>query len=110
MQPLFNQVWGLWYVFALHPNRALQNPQQECSKRVKNAIQAVRKHLRRDLKKLSSDTLHVRIASETILWEENPALWRTIDGKNSIEVCFCDLPVLGGECFGEGGSVLNAIY
>lgn len=85
-QQLFNQVWALWYFFAVHPNQVLQNPQQDSLKRLENAIQEVRKHLRRELKRLSSDTLQIQIASEKILWEDTPALWLTIDGINPVEV------------------------
>jgi hypothetical protein len=79
-------VWALWYFFAVHPNQVLQNPQQDSLKRLKSTIQEVRKHLRQELKRLSSETLHIQIASEKILWEDAPALWLSIDGLNPIEV------------------------
>lgn len=85
-QQLFNQVWALWYFFAVHPNQVLQNPQQDSLERLKGIIQEVRKYLRRELKKLSSDTLQIQIASEGILWEDAPVLWLTIDGKDPVEV------------------------
>jgi len=81
-----SDVWSLWYFFALHPTRRLQNAQQECKEELNNKTKRVIKTLKKELRAISSEELQVNISSEILSWEKEPALCLTIDGKNSLDV------------------------
>ena len=86
---MLNRLWSMWYFFAFHPHRVIQNSLKKLSKRPENVLKQMRKNIRREFRQLSSDTQRVNIASENILWDDQPALWVTIDGKDALDVYNC---------------------
>jgi hypothetical protein len=88
-EDILNRVWSMWYFFAFHPHRVIQNPSKELSKRPDNVLKQMRNNIRREFRQLSSDTRRVNIASETLLWDDQPALWIIIDGKDAVDVYNC---------------------
>lgn len=84
-QQSFSYAWCLWYFFGAQPRRLVLHPQTligqatECIKRIRNAL------LRR-LHALSGREVRVSITSEEVLWNSEPALWLTMDGKDAVIV------------------------
>jgi hypothetical protein len=88
-EDILTRVWSMWYFFAFHPHRVIQNPLEELSKRPDNVLTQMKKNIRREFRQLSSDTRQVNIASEDILWDDQPVLWVTIDGNDALDVYKC---------------------
>jgi len=72
-------IWSMWYVFANHPNRLIQSASSTCAQEASNLLRRIRQRLRDRLKSKSSDDLKISIISETLTWNEEPALWITVD-------------------------------
>ncbi len=83
---VYSRVWSLWYFFTFHPEQVLHDASEKCTRQLTNTIRRVRNNLRQKLEATSSGSIHINIASEDILWEQERALWLTIDGKNAVEV------------------------
>ena len=73
------RIWSMWYVFANHPNRVIQSASSQCAREASNLLRQIRQRLRDQLKGKSSDELKISIVSETLTWNEDPALWITVD-------------------------------
>lgn len=78
---IFRDVWPMWYFFAFHPARVMQNAAEESSRESLGLLGKIRLDLRQRLKRLSSADLRISIASESLPWEGRPALWLTIDAR-----------------------------
>jgi hypothetical protein len=78
---IFRGVWPMWYFFAFHPGRVMQNAAEECPRESLGLLGRIRLELRQRLKRLSSADLRISIASESLAWEGTPALWLTIDAR-----------------------------
>lgn len=85
-QKIFRRVWNMWYFFALHPERVMQNAAEECARESQGILRAIRLDLRVRLRRLSSDDLRLNIAAEDILWDDRPALWLTADARRPLDV------------------------
>ena len=85
-QITFNRVWSMWYFFSTHPNRTHRKPEIEYPKKVNSKIKSIQRNIQRDLSNISSKDLRISIASSDIFWDDKPALWILIDGKNVVEV------------------------
>lgn len=80
-QKIFRGVWPMWYFFAFHPARVIQNAAEESSRESLGLLGKIRLDLRQRLKRLSSADLRISTASESLPWEGTPALWLTIDAR-----------------------------
>lgn len=78
---VFRDIWPMWYFFAFHPGRVMQNAAEECSRESFGLLGKIRLELRQRLKRLSSADLRISIASENLPWDGTPALWLTIDAR-----------------------------
>jgi len=96
-QKIFHEVWPLWYFFAFHPERVMQNALEECSRESLGLLRKIRLELRQRLKRISSADLQVSVVSESLPWEGTPALWLTIDAHYAWDI------------YGALPSVLDAI-
>jgi hypothetical protein len=85
-QRTFREVWPVWYFFAFHPGRVMQNASEECSKESLGILRKFRLELRQRLKRLSSAGIQIRITSESLLWEGTPALCLTIDAHDAWDI------------------------
>ena len=73
------RIWSMWYFFASHPNRVIQSASSQCAREAINLVRQIRQRLRDRLKGKSSDELKISIVSERLTWNEEPALWITVD-------------------------------
>lgn len=73
------RIWAMWYVFATHPSRVIQSASSRCPQEASQLLRQIRQRLRDRLKGKSSDELKISIVSETLTWNEDPALWITVD-------------------------------
>ncbi|MGA9994777.1 MAG: hypothetical protein WBP93_05140 [Pyrinomonadaceae bacterium] len=85
-QKVFSNLWSMWYFFALTPKKVMQNAAEEAARESSGLIRTIRLDLKQKLRRLSSDTLQIEIASESILWDETSALWMTIDAHDAWDV------------------------
>lgn len=83
---VMSAVWSMWYFFANHPARVMQNASKECPKKVDDVLRTTRQVLKAKLRELTSDTFNVRILSEDVAWKAEPAIWIAMDGDNPLEV------------------------
>lgn len=74
-----SRIWTTWYVFANHPNRVIPSASSTCAQEASNLLRQMRQRLRDRLKGKSSDDLKISIVSETLTWNEDPALWIKVD-------------------------------
>lgn len=95
-QKTFRRVWNMWYFFAYHTEKIMQNAAEECARESLRILRAIRLDLRVRLRRISSDDIKFNIASEDIPWDEQPALWLTADARDPLHV-FGSLPSLLGE-------------
>ncbi len=82
---IFNDVWCSWYFFAFHPNQRFQKATWQCTQQFSNQVREIRKNIKRELRKLSQNSLQVSILSEDVLWEEERTLWLVINGENAFD-------------------------
>lgn len=73
------RIWAMWFEFANHPARVIQNAPSVCTQQATNALRKIRQNLRDRLKGKSSDQLKISIVSESLTWNDRPALWITVD-------------------------------
>ncbi|HKO98121.1 MAG TPA: hypothetical protein VJU86_14080 [Pyrinomonadaceae bacterium] len=73
------RIWAMWFEFANHPTRVIQNAPSVCTQEATNALRRIRQNLRDRLKGKSSDQLKISIVSESLTWDDRPALWITVD-------------------------------
>jgi len=85
-QTIFRRVWSLWYFFSFHPTKMYADARRDCPKRLEKIMKEARGNVRRELRRLSSETFQAQMVSEEILWEEEKALWIRVDGQNALEV------------------------
>lgn len=82
----FESVWKNWYFFASYPTRRFMETKQKPDVLFGKKIKEVRQAIRKELRKLTSNTVKIEIFSESILWDTDPTLWIKIDGDNVIDV------------------------
>jgi hypothetical protein len=80
---VYQHIFELWHVFVNNPERVVPSV-QGLRVQVPNALGAMRQGIARGLKACSTGSVNVRIASETLLWDNSRALWITIDGTDAI--------------------------
>lgn len=85
-QATFKELWCSWYFFAFHPNQRFQNATWQCTQQFSNQVREIRNNIRRELRRLSQNSLQVSILSEDVLWEEEQTLWLVINGENVFDV------------------------
>jgi hypothetical protein len=90
-QKTLHRVWNAWYFFTFHPEKVMQNAVEECTREAQKLLRTIRLDLRAKLRRLSAGDIRVSIASEDILWDEQPALWLMIDSREPSGV-FTSLP------------------
>jgi hypothetical protein len=83
-QKIFRRVWNMWYFFAFHPERVMQDAVEACARESQGILRNIRLDLRVRLRRISSDDLRFGIASEEILWDERPALWLIADARHPL--------------------------
>lgn len=83
---VINRIWTMWYFFATHPERVMQNARTECLNEQLGLIKKVRLRVRDALRRTSSDDIKISIASETVTWEGESALWVIIDAYQPWDV------------------------
>jgi len=84
-QKTLRRVWNAWYFFTFHPEKAMQNAAEECSREAQKLLRTIRLDLRVRLSRLSAGDIRVRIASEEIPWDDQPALWLTVDARQPLD-------------------------
>jgi hypothetical protein len=73
------RIWTTWYFFAIHPDKVIQSASSQCAREATNLLRQIRQRLRDRLRGKSSDKPKISIVSETLTWNEDPALWITVD-------------------------------
>lgn len=79
-------LWCLWFFFATEPTRHWDLPGKATLAQLDRRMQAIRKCLENAVKRASTDELQFRSLGDTLQFEDKPALWITVDGKNPLEV------------------------
>lgn len=79
-------LWCLWYFFVTNPKRHMDIPGKTAQTLLKQKMDAVRKSFKDALKKVSTDRLKFYWLDDKLHFEEEPALWILVDGKNPLEV------------------------
>jgi len=85
-QTVLRRVWNMWYFFTFHPEKVMQNAAEECSRETVRLLKTIRLDLRGKLRRLSTNGLRISIVSETIHWDDQPALWLAADGRQVADV------------------------
>lgn len=85
-QAVLRRLWNVWYFFTFHPERVMQNAVEECSQESAKVLRTIRLDLRGKLRRLSTAGPRINIVSETALWDEQPALWLAVDGRQVADV------------------------
>jgi hypothetical protein len=80
------RIWAMWFLFATHPERLIQNPSRECGAEQLGLMKKIRIRLRDALRKSSSKEVRITIASETLSWDDEVALWLTIDADQPWDI------------------------
>jgi hypothetical protein len=83
-QKLYQSLWNLWYIFVIQPEKNTRNT-KSLSMWTHDALTEARRGLQKECKKLSDNRGIVRIVSEKLSWDEKPALWIIIDGKDALK-------------------------
>lgn len=76
---VIRQIWRLWYFFAFHPERRMQQPSRESKAKIKDIRQTIHKKLNKKLKDKLPRNVQISVIPEEITWEEDSALWITIN-------------------------------
>lgn len=76
---VFQRIWSIWYFFAAHPEKVMQNASTECGRHAAAVMMKTRLRLRDRLRGKAFQSARVSIASESISWDDQPALWLTVD-------------------------------
>ena len=95
-QKIFFRVWNMWYFFAFHPGKVMQDAAVECARASQGILRTIRLDLRSRLRRMSTRDLSVSIVSEEMLWDDRPALWLTADARSPVDA-FGSLPNLLSE-------------
>ncbi len=82
----FHRVWSMWYFFSINPNLTHRKPEKEYVKNIDRIINTIKKNIEKGLSGISSEDFLISIASYDLFWEDKPALWISIDGKNGLNV------------------------
>ncbi len=82
----FDQLWCSWYFFAFHPRQQFRNPIWDAKQQFSNQVRTIRNSIKKELRRISQNSIQVSVLSEDVLWESEPALWLRVDGENPIEV------------------------
>ncbi|MDY0129502.1 MAG: hypothetical protein RBR63_04880 [Methanosarcina vacuolata] len=82
----FHSIWFMWYFFITNPNLTLRKPQKEFVKIADKMINDIKKIIQKDLSNISSEDLLISVASYDLFWENKPAIWISVDGKNGVDV------------------------
>jgi hypothetical protein len=85
-QAAFDQLWCSWYFFIFHPTQQFQNATWGTKQEFSKQIRAIRNNIKKELRRISQNTIQASILSEKVLWEAEPALWLQVDGETPIEV------------------------
>jgi hypothetical protein len=80
------RLWYAWYFFAQHPEKVMQNALEECARESLSILRTIRLDLRARLRRISTDSLRFSVVSEEILWDDQPALWMTVDAHHPLDV------------------------
>jgi hypothetical protein len=81
-----SRIWAMWYFFAHHPKRVVQNARTECLREQLGLMKKIRLRLRDALRRASSDEIKITIVSESVTWEDDPALWITVDAHQPWDI------------------------
>jgi len=76
----------MWHFFSINPNLTNRNPKKEFITKIDRTTNNIKKTIEENLSIISSENLRTSVASYDLFWEDKPALWISIDGKNLIEV------------------------
>jgi len=83
---LFSVAWPLWHAFALAPGQVLRMPERDARDQLERVMGLLRRNLRRELLAMSFAETRFGIAADGLQWENDPALWLTIDGLDALVV------------------------
>jgi hypothetical protein len=76
---IFARFWMVWYRFAFRPRDIISNAIQECPRRADALLRETRNKLRRAFERRSTPDNQLRFLSDTIPWNDTPALWVALD-------------------------------
>lgn len=93
---LFEQVWPLWFAFALQPDRVLGQPSRDAPQLLDRTLQRLQKALGQEMGKCAGACVAISIAPRSLYCEGEPVLWLTVDGEDGIAVYGAAGAVLGG--------------
>ncbi len=82
-EKLYQRAWDLWYLFETHPEYNAQN-KRELGVQVFNMLCELRLAFNRECRKYSNANVKLERISESLMWEQEPALWVTIDGQDAV--------------------------
>jgi len=77
-------VWSLWHQFALHADQLWSKATPDPYIALRNSLATLRSAMVREFRPLRSAGVRVRILSETVLWDQRPALWLAIDVETPV--------------------------
>lgn len=79
-------VWCLWFFFTTSPYNHWNSPGKAAISQLNKEEEASRNAIEKVLQKASSNELSFQYSLNSPLYENEPALWITIDGMNPVEV------------------------
>jgi len=100
---LLPQVWRLWYQFATHPSQRARDPQGQADAAFHNVLEEFRGKLIRHFGELQNEGIVAAVFSETIEYDDRPALWLRYEAGSPIEIYPAFQRILGAlqEVFGK---------
>ena len=76
---VFLRIWSIWYFFASHPEIVMNKASVECGRQAATVMMKTRLKLRDRFRSKAFQSARVSVASESISWDHQPALWLTVD-------------------------------
>lgn len=72
---VLERLWSLWRAFVTEPRATFQDPQEVLARDETDALRRLRGRLESALRREPAGTARATILSETVPWEDRPALW-----------------------------------
>ena len=83
-QKTLELAWSTWIFFANNPaRRGLPSPEREALATWKDATNKVRRKMKQATKELQSSGINIVLTKSSVAWEDQPALWLTLDIDSS---------------------------
>jgi len=85
-QQVLNSIWCFWYFFINDSSHHWNTPGKAVAAQLEKRKVSIRERIKQGLERASTDDVVIKCLHSSPLYENEPALWVTIDGENPIDV------------------------